>query len=244
VSTGRRSTFVAGAAGVLGVMLASGACGSSSSERLVRLYEPRRDVARGRRRRSCSSPGYDVDVWQRLGWGLFAESQDRALRALLPDAPDRDARLAMVRAHVGRCLAHARRFHEALDRPATPPPGLAMHLFAGDTEPTRAVLEVDRETGAIAWRGEAPGDDTVTRTSALGERRADPGAPPAIYPTSVHFVRSNHLDMTADAQVLDHLLYLLLEAPTPGGGAVGAPAPADESTSSTPAAAAESTSDR
>jgi len=158
---------------------------------------------------------YDVDVWERLGWGLFGESQDQALQALLPDARDRDARLAAVRRHVARCLRQAQRFHEALDRPAPPPPELSVHLFVGDLQGTRSVLEVERETGALHWRDEEAGDGTVTRASALGERRSAPGSPPTIYPDSVHFVRSDHLDMTADPQVLDHILYLLLEAPSP-----------------------------
>lgn len=158
---------------------------------------------------------YDVDVWERLGWGLFGESQDEALQALLPDARDRDARLAAVRRHVARCLRQAQRFHEALDRPAPPPPELSVHLFVGDLQGTRSVLEVERETGALRWRDEEAGDGTVTRASALGERRSAPGSPPTIHPDSVHFVRSDHLDMTADPQVLDHILYLLLEAPSP-----------------------------
>ena len=158
---------------------------------------------------------YDVDTWERLEWGPFAPDQDAVLAALLPAAPSRDARLAMVRAHLTACLAQARRFHRALDRPATPPPELRIHAFAGDAHETKAVLRVDRRTGKIDWAASEAGDGTVTRSSALGYARADPEAGPRVQPDSVHFNDAEHLPMVGDPEFLDQALYLLLEAPDP-----------------------------
>ncbi|MGB8224020.1 MAG: hypothetical protein WCF10_15640 [Polyangiales bacterium] len=61
---------------------------------------------------------YDAALWEALHWGPFADDQDEALRALLPEVATRSERLALLRKHMAACLEHARRFHEALDRPA------------------------------------------------------------------------------------------------------------------------------
>jgi hypothetical protein len=95
-----------------------------------------------------------------------------------------------------------------------------MHVFAGDALPTLAVLRVNRQTGEVAWGEPEPGDGTLTRTSALGQSRTDLEAQPVFRPDSVHFNRSDHLQMVGDRAFLDQALYLLLEEPDP-------PAPAD-----------------
>jgi len=158
---------------------------------------------------------YDVKVWEGFGWGPFAKDQDDELRLLMPGVETREERLALLRRHMVACFAHARRFHRALDVPEHPPPELRMHAFAGDALPTLAVLRVNRRTGAIDWGDPEPGDGTLTRTSALGQSRADLEAPPVFHPHSVHFNRSDHLQMVGDRAFLDQALYLLLEETDP-----------------------------
>ncbi len=158
---------------------------------------------------------YDVETWERLAWGPFAPEQDAVLVALLPEAGSRNERLRMLRAHMKACLSHARAFHRALDRPATPPQEVRIHTFAGDAHDTQAVLNVDPRTGEFDWAGAEAGDGTVTRSSALGYAGRDLNAAPRIHPHSVHFNDAEHLSMVGDAKFLNEALYLLLEAPDP-----------------------------
>lgn len=160
-------------------------------------------------------PLYDIVTWRSLSWGPFHPNQDGVLRALMPGAKTREERLRALSRHVARCLAHARTFHRALDRPAEPPAHLQVHVFAGDTRATRSVLSVHPETGEVDWIGDDPGDGTVTRQSALGQSRSHPEAPPRVRPATVHFNRGEHLGMLAEPEFLDAALYLLLEAPDP-----------------------------
>ena len=57
---------------------------------------------------------------------------DEGLQKLLPDAPDRETRLAIARDHLAKCLTEARRFQAALDQPASPPSHVELSLFVGD----------------------------------------------------------------------------------------------------------------
>src|SRR5262249_10306984 len=75
---------------------------------------------------------FDPAVWQRYGWGLAAPAADAELAALLPDVPDPATRRAIALDHLAKSLERARRFQTALDVRASPPPGLTLHLFAGD----------------------------------------------------------------------------------------------------------------
>jgi hypothetical protein len=104
--------------------------------------------------RGADPPGLDVldpGVWQRFGWGLAA-AQDPALAWLLPDVADPAVRRRIARDHLRKALARARQFHAALDQPAAPPPGLDLHLFAGDAKPTAARLAVDPTSGKVTVR--------------------------------------------------------------------------------------------
>jgi hypothetical protein len=77
----------------------------------------------------------------------------------------------IARDHLRKSLARAQRFHAALDRPATPPAGLGLHLFAGDANPTPARLAVEPVSGKVSVREHGPGDGTVLRTSAVLDER-------------------------------------------------------------------------
>jgi hypothetical protein len=170
----------------------------------------------------AGSPDTVIDVldpaeWERLGWGLAAPDQDPVLRWLLPGAPDAAARRRIALDHLRKVLARARQFHAALDAPAAPPPGLGLHLFAGDAEPTVAVVAVDRATGTLRERERRPGDGTVLRSSALMDERVGqawkPGVVSPVAWADVTFVFSDHLAMTRDPAFTDNILFRLLESP-------------------------------
>jgi hypothetical protein len=158
----------------------------------------------------------DPAVWERFGWGLAAEN-DPVLPWLLPDVPDPTLRRRIARDHLGKLLARAKRFHAALDRPATPPPGLDVHLFAGDARPTVSRLTVDPGSGRLTVRERGPGDGTVLRTSAVLDERVGqawtPGLRSPIAWSSVTFLFSDHLALTQDLGFTDNLLFRLLDSP-------------------------------
>jgi hypothetical protein len=158
----------------------------------------------------------DPAVWERFGWGLAA-AEDPALAWLLPDVADPVARRRIAREHLRKVLARARGFHAALDRPATPPAGLELHLFAGDAKPTASRLAVDPATGRLDVREHGPGDGTVLRTSAVMDERVGrpwtPGVESPIAWSSVTFLFSDHLALTRDLGFADNLLFRLLDSP-------------------------------
>jgi hypothetical protein len=160
---------------------------------------------------------FDPELWARHGWGLLAPDQEPILQWLLPDVPAPVDRRRIATDHLAKSLARARQFHAALDRPAPTPPGLSLHLFAGDAEPTAAVLGVEPATGRIEVVEQGPGDGTVLRTSAVMDERVgrewSPGLTSPIGWTGVTFLFADHLALTRDPAFTDNVLYRLLEAP-------------------------------
>ena len=158
---------------------------------------------------------FDAAEWERRGWGLASPQADEVLESLLPETTPEERR-RIARDHLAKSLARAKQFHSALDRPVTPPDGLALHLYAGDAEQTAAVLGVDSE-GRLDARSVAPGDGTVLRSSALlDERVGRDWTPRLVTPvpwTTVTFVYGDHLALTSDPAFTDNVLYRLLEAP-------------------------------
>ena len=158
----------------------------------------------------------DLATWERLGWGLASPHADESLAVLLPDVSEPAARRRIARDHLAKSLARARQFQAALDLAATPPPGLTLHLFAGDAAPTPAVLTADPE-GALRVTATAPGDGTVLRTSAIMDERETgewrPGVVSPIAWTDVTFLFADHLALTRDPAFTDNILYRLLESP-------------------------------
>jgi hypothetical protein len=78
-------------------------------------------------------------------------------------------------------------------------------------------MEVDGRTGAVRVASMAPGDNTVTRTSALMDERLGSGyvprlRSPAVF-DSVVFLTSDHLGLTRDPLFANYVLYMLLERP-------------------------------
>ncbi len=159
---------------------------------------------------------YDPALWEQRQWGLADPDQDDVLKVLLPDAQSPEDRRRIALAHQAKCLERARAFAKALDQPADPPAGTTIHLFAGDAEPTLAVLDA-RPDGSVHAKAHAPGDGTVLRSSALmDERQGGDWAPMLKSPInwhSVHFIFTDHLGLTKNAVFSDNVLHLLLEAP-------------------------------
>ncbi len=159
---------------------------------------------------------FDPEEWERRGWGLLDPRQDEVLNWLLPDAGSREERRRIAQDHITKCLRRAQQLHRALDVPASPPPQLELHLFAGDAVPTPSMLAVE-SSGALEVLESAPGDRQVTRDSALMDERVGgqwvAGLRSPIDWTGVQFIHRDHLGITRDVVFTDNLLYLLLEAP-------------------------------
>ncbi|MBX3378464.1 MAG: hypothetical protein KF805_00085 [Phycisphaeraceae bacterium] len=161
---------------------------------------------------------YDAATWEKYNWGLADTRQNQYVQWLLPDVPSPDQRRAIALDQLSKCLARAKQLHEALDRPMGElPAGTRIHLIAGDTHPTPSVLSVDHQTGKLSIAQHAPGDGTVTRSSALMDERTGNAWKPRLESpitwSSVRFLPGDHIELTSNAPFTDDLLYLLLEAP-------------------------------
>jgi len=160
---------------------------------------------------------FDPALWERFGWGLVDPDQADALAELLADVPSAVERRRIAADHLAKCLARARQFHAALDRPARPPEGTELHLVVGDAVATPSRLAVDTETGAVRLTEPRPGDGTVLRSSALGDERVGGvWTPRLVSPIDwahVLFLFEDHLGLTQAPAFIDNLLYLLLEEP-------------------------------
>ncbi len=160
---------------------------------------------------------FDRSLWERMGWGLAAPSQDRVLQDLLPDVADPEQRRRIALDHLGKCLKRARRIARALDTPAVLPEGLGLYLFLGDAAPTPSVLAVDTGSGTLRVIEHEPGDGTVSRSSALMDERVggrwSASLDSPVDWTQVTFLFTNHLGLTSDPAFTDNVLYLLLEDP-------------------------------
>jgi len=167
--------------------------------------------------RSTNADPLDIAFWERHQLGLLNPAIDDQLALLLPDAADRSARREVARRHLDKCLTEARRFHAALDQPATPPSSVQLSLFVGDgvETPRQAVYDPDKATFEFTAR--EAGDGTVTRSSALlDERRSDQLTQRLISPIKWHdidFIPQDHLGVTRDPVFIDNILFTLLEKP-------------------------------
>ncbi|MEM1098290.1 MAG: hypothetical protein AAGH92_05825 [Planctomycetota bacterium] len=164
----------------------------------------------------------DITFWQKRQWGLADPKQDRVLQMLLPEIESATERRIVALDHLSKSLARAKAFHAALDAPADLPDGLEMFLFAGDAQPTEAVVETDRQAGTLRPISHGPGDGTVLRSSAVldervgNEESADwsPRLSTPIDWTHVTFLHHDHLGLTSSTTFSDNVLYMLLEMPT------------------------------
>ncbi|MEM8882583.1 MAG: hypothetical protein AAGD14_00770 [Planctomycetota bacterium] len=155
---------------------------------------------------------FDPQVWIDRGWGLADPNESGTLEKLLPDVSAEERRTRAL-AHQRWCLERAKAFHAALDVKAAPPPNASLYLFAGDAVQTPAVFDAE----ARDFTTYAPGDGTVTRSSALMDERIGRAWMPMLESPitwrQVVFLFRDHIGLTKDAQFADNVLYLLLEAP-------------------------------
>ncbi len=162
---------------------------------------------------------YDPLVWEDFEWGLAsrAERDVKFLRAALPEAEDDEERRTEALGLQETILDRALAFHEALDAPASPPPGTEIFLVAGDAAETPETIVVDRETGAYRITERGLGDGTVLRSSALMDERVGgvwgPTLESPIDWASVMFIFADHLGLTQAPSFTDNVLYWLLEDP-------------------------------
>ncbi len=159
----------------------------------------------------------DPTMWRDWGLGLAAPGQAEVLKDLLPEVADPEARRRIALDHQAKSLARARQFMAAMDRPATPPPGLSLQLIAGDAVETPSVVALDRTASRVTVIERAPGDGTVLRTSALLDERVGKDVKrrldTPIAWERVTFLFQDHLGLTADPTFADNVLFELLERP-------------------------------
>ena len=156
---------------------------------------------------------FQLQTWQRFGWGLADPKVDKALAWLLPES-DPSQQTAIALKHLQKCLARAEQLHRALDVPATPPIGTKLALFSGDALETVARWRVENDGDLVVDQTE-PGDGTVTRASTLMDERQGqiftPGLQSPISWARVQFIFADHVGLTSSEEFTDNMLYMLLE---------------------------------
>ena len=161
----------------------------------------------------CSPDILSPHTWQQLGWGLADPSQDRVLARLMPNCSVQQRRQIALD-HQAKCLMRARQLHMALDTPAPLPPGLEMHLYAGDAKRTLHQIVVNPDNNLVSKKITTAGDGTVTRTSAIAERKTGMQRPFRMLPwTDETFLSTDHLGLTRDRSFVDNVLNQLLVTP-------------------------------
>lgn len=159
---------------------------------------------------------YQPETWQTLQWGLADPAQEKVLRDLLPSITNPEERRKIANAHLAKMLRNARAFHRAMGRVSPPPPGVQIHGFVGDAIATGSRVQVPSrgKPEIIDW---IPGDESVTRKSALLDRRTPTEAGQRLKSPiswdSVQFIFADHIRMTSDPAFVDNVLHLLLEKP-------------------------------
>ncbi len=160
---------------------------------------------------------YDIGLWQKMGWGLAAPGDIRLLEKQVEGEHSEAELRAIALDHLDKCLRKARAFHAAMDRPVDKPDSLELHVVAGDAHPTVAQLSVDPASGKLEVAKYAAGDGTVLRSSVLlDERRGNkwrPGLTSPIPWDSITFADAAHMALTGDRNVMDNVLFKLLDAP-------------------------------
>lgn len=158
----------------------------------------------------------DPAVWEEQQWGLLNPAADKTLVHLLPDIGNPEERRTVAKQYLQTVLQRAQVFRAALQRPHRLPKGLQLHLYAGDAVGTPAALAVSK-AGRLDVTDWAPGDGTVLRASALGDRRTPAQQAQSVRSfvpwTQVMFLQTSHLGLTKDPTFADNVLYTLLLSP-------------------------------
>jgi len=160
---------------------------------------------------------FDVDNWDKRGWGLLNPTQDKVLQMLLPEIETQEERRKIAKHNLRANLQKSLTFLNSLDTPASPPPGLSIHLFSGDTIDTPSQFQSDATTNSFTLSATEPGDSTVTRKSSLGDTRTPADWVPTLQSPiefrDIRFLAGNHFELTRKEEFIDNALFLLLEDP-------------------------------
>jgi hypothetical protein len=178
--------------------------------------------------RSLDRDQFDVEIWQRFGWGVF----DPAVRRRVESRAG-SRQLEALEEATGTYLERARRFTWSLTVPI-PGSRLRFAAFGGVCRPTPArvvVEEFDGESHVRFFPDQLrtvardhsvrqlmlePGDGTVTKASLLGRHELDPRIPRHRY-ANVEldypvFLCEEHSQLTGNPAFQDNLLHYLLSA--------------------------------
>ncbi|MFV0473336.1 MAG: lipase family alpha/beta hydrolase [Pikeienuella sp.] len=163
---------------------------------------------------------FDVDLWDRFGWGVLDPDQDGVLQVLMPDEPGREGRRARAKNNLAKILARAEQFQRAMERPVETPAGLDLYLIVGGGFQTPAEIEYDPEAGRAEIVKLEEGDGVVLRASSLLDERQDGnyalGLRSPVEYRSILLLPEEHVDITKSPVFGDNLLFWLLEVPRVG----------------------------
>ncbi len=161
---------------------------------------------------------FDINVWQKMKWGLADPRQAGTLKTLLPEVQDDNERRRIALDHLDKCLKRAKRFIEVMELAAQPPPDVRLYLVLGNAVKTTRKATADSETGELKVVEYAPGDGKVTAASALFDERANrQWAPYFTSPIAwrgIIQLRAAHMGITTDPAFKDNILFLLNAMPT------------------------------
>lgn len=164
---------------------------------------------------------YDVETWDKFGWGLMNPNEDDLLQILLPNIPTKAARRARTRAHLRQMLDRADQLHRAMDIKVRNPAGLESFLVVGGGVPTLSNVSFDRTSAQMIETGWGEGDGVVLRASSLLDERQG-----GVYTLnlrtplsfeSILLLPEEHLGITQSPVFGDNVLFWLLEAPRKDG---------------------------
>ena len=163
---------------------------------------------------------FDVEVWDRYGWGMLNPGQDALLSVLMPEEPTAEGRRARAKRHLAKILKRAEQFQRAVDRPVELPEDLELYLVVGGGFETPAEVEFVPDTGRVEITRLEEGDGVVLRASSLLDERQDGDYTLALRSPlsyrSVLLLPEEHVDITKSPVFGDNLLFWLLEAQRTG----------------------------
>ena len=174
---------------------------------------------------------FDVNLWRRFEWSIFAEDTRQRILSRYPSAAAGEAYLETLEAYFEKSLERARRFVWSLTVP-TPDGHPGLIVFGGDCTPTPARILVEEIDGISEIRMypdeitqpvqgvdyEAlllePGDTSVTKASLLSRTTLDPSVPRhehVFFPLHhVVLLCEEHDSLTGNISFQNNLLHSLL----------------------------------
>ncbi len=158
---------------------------------------------------------FDFSVWEKYNLGLLNPDNDKILAKLLPEADTPEARRAIAKEHLQKCLKRARLFRNAINQNVEKNPSKSkMYLFVGDSTPTslHALLTPD---GKISITQYGAGDGKVlTSSGRLDERRKAPYFFSPIPWDKIYFNQASHMGILNSDDFAPNFRFQLLMNPT------------------------------